>query len=96
MLPYVLSPKAKADLSEIWDYSADRWGAERATDYVLDIRRAIERAAAHPLHGRACDEVRAGYFKVSVGSHIVFYRLVDEMLDVVRVLHQRMDIGRHL
>ena len=96
MAPYVLSPRAKADLSEIWDYGADRWGADRATDYIRDIQRAIEHAAAHPLRGRACDEVRAGYFKVSVGSHLLFYRLVDDVLDVVRVLHQRMDVSRHL
>ena len=95
MVRYILSPKAKADLSEIWDYGADHWGVDRATDYIRDIQRAIEHAAAHPLRGRACDEVRAGYFKVSVGSHLLFYRLVDDVLDVVRVLHQRRDVGRH-
>jgi len=29
MAPYILSPKAKADLSAIWDYGAERWCAER-------------------------------------------------------------------
>ena len=53
MVRYILSPKAKADLSEIWDYGADHWGVDRATDYIRDIQRAIEHAAAHPLRGRA-------------------------------------------
>nr|WP_323123832.1 hypothetical protein [Burkholderia alba] len=31
-----------------------------------------------------------------VGSHVVFYRATTATLDVIRVLHQRMDVDRHL
>lgn len=31
-----------------------------------------------------------------VGSHVVFYRETTHTLDVIRVLHQRMDVDRHL
>nr|WP_244101537.1 hypothetical protein [Burkholderia ambifaria] len=31
-----------------------------------------------------------------VGSHVVFYRETAESLDVIRVLHQRMDVDRPL
>jgi len=30
MTGYVLSPRAIEDLSDIWDSSADRWGADQA------------------------------------------------------------------
>jgi toxin ParE1/3/4 len=30
------------------------------------------------------------------GSHMIFYRTVQEQLHVVRILHQRMDYVRHL
>ena len=40
--------------------------------------------------------VRAGCFKYPVGSHFVFYRQSDYSLDVVRILHQRMDADVHL
>jgi toxin ParE1/3/4 len=34
---------------------------------------------------------------LAAGSHTLFYRVTAEgLIDVVRVLHQRMDVGRHL
>ncbi len=46
--------------------------------------------------GRACDDVRPGYRKHAVGSHVLYYRLISgEIIDVVRILHQRMDVPRH-
>ena len=53
-------------------------------------------AARDPRRGRPCDDVRAGYFRHPVGSHVVFYRRVAGGIDVVRILHQRMDFQRHL
>ncbi|WP_454819373.1 type II toxin-antitoxin system RelE/ParE family toxin [Labrys neptuniae] len=39
--------------------------------------------------------MREGYLKYNVGSHIVFYRRMEQTIDIIRILHQRMDIGRH-
>jgi len=40
---------------------------------------------------------RAGYRKLAAGSHVLFYRVMSEGdIDVVRVLHRRMDVDRHL
>jgi toxin ParE1/3/4 len=56
-----------------------------------------ERAAANPRIGRACDEIRPGYRKLAAGSHILFYRVsAGGIIDVGRVLHERMDVDRHL
>jgi toxin ParE1/3/4 len=40
--------------------------------------------------------VRSGYLKYRSGSHFVFYRLTEGGIDVVRILHTRMDFERHL
>jgi toxin ParE1/3/4 len=94
---YVLSPAARADLERIWDYTSDRWDDDQAEAYVRDIQRAIERVAANPLIGRVCDEVRPGYGRHAVGSHTVYYRISTAgLIDVVRILHRRMDVDRHL
>jgi len=59
--------------------------------------RELQRAAGNPRIGRACDEIRPGYRKLAAGSHMLFYRVsVEGVIDVVRVLHQRMDVDRHL
>jgi toxin ParE1/3/4 len=50
-----------------------------------------------PATGRAINDIRDGYFKLSVGSHFLCYRLTDTgVLEVVRILHQRMDIAGRL
>lgn len=67
-------------------------GAEQAQEYL----RELQRAAANPRIGGACDEIRPGYLKLGAGSHTLFYRVTAEgVIDVVRVLHQRMDVDRH-
>jgi toxin ParE1/3/4 len=93
---YVLSPRARIDLDKIWDHTAERWGIDQAEFYIRQLWQYIEAAAAEPTIGRACPEVRAGYYKYRSGSHFLFYRLIDGGIDVVRVLHERMDFGRHL
>ncbi len=97
MSRYVLSPAAQADLEQIWDYTFDRWGADQAEYYLRELQRAIERAADNPRFGRDCDDIRAGYRTVAAGSHVLFYRATaDGIIDIVRVLHRRMDVDRHL
>ena len=93
---YVLSPRAQADIEAIWDYSSEHWGIEQAEAYTREIRERIEEVAARPEIGRDCSDIRTGYHKISCGSHVVFYRLVGEGVDVVRILHERMDFARHI
>lgn len=95
MRRYTLSPRAQSDLEEIWDYTAARWSVDQAEIYVCQIKAAVE-AAADPRRGRACDEVRAGYRKYPAGTHVLFYRTMANGVDIVRILHQRMDFERHL
>jgi toxin ParE1/3/4 len=94
---YVLSPAAQADLAEIWDYTCQRWGDDQAEKYVREIQRAIERIVGNPLIGRPCDQVREGYRRHAIGSHTLYYLVAShDLIDVVRILHNRMDVDRHL
>jgi toxin ParE1/3/4 len=91
----VLSPRAQGDLEDIWDYTMKRWGLDQAEFYARQIWQHIEAAARRPTIGRPCPEVRAGYYKYPSGSHILFYRRIDGDIDIVRILHKRMDFGQH-
>jgi toxin ParE1/3/4 len=94
---YLLSPAAQADLEQIWDYTNLHWDADQADEYLRELQRAIELVAVNPQIGRVCDEIRPGYRKLTARSHTLYYRITsDGVVDVVRVLHQRMDIDRHL
>jgi toxin ParE1/3/4 len=84
-------------LSEIWDYSARAWGEQQADCYILTIRDACAAHANGSSQGRAIDDIRQGYRKLAVQSHFVFYRVTDAgLIEVVRILHQRMDVAAHL
>lgn len=97
MTGYLLSPAAQADLGQIWDYSVRTWGETQADRYVLDIRDACAALADGSRPGRAIDAIRPGYRKLAVASHFLFYRVTDTgLIDVVRILHQRMDVAAHL
>lgn len=91
-----LTPASQSDLSSIWDFTRDRWDIQRTELYVLEIRDAIERITADPDRGRSCDEIRLRYRRYPVGSHLLFYMARDGMIEVVRMLHQRMDPTLHL
>jgi len=93
---YRLSPAARADLDEIWNYSAENWGATRADKYVRDLAGALEKLACGKRRGRACDHIRPGYFRYPCQSHVFFYKIDGKNLDVIRILHQRMDFTRRL
>jgi toxin ParE1/3/4 len=93
---YVLSRRAQADLDHIWDYTESRWGIDQAEAYTRQLWQHIKAIATHPTIGRACPEVRAGYHKYCSGSHFLFYRIRSDGVDVVRILHERMDFEWHL
>lgn len=92
----IFSPRAKADLDDVWDYTTTRWSLDQAERYLRRIQRATLTIAEAPKPGRSCDEIRPGYFKRTVGSHVIFYRLRADAVDIVRILHVRMDFDRHL
>lgn len=96
MSRYRLTPAAQRDLSSIWDFTEERWGVNQAEIYIAEIRAAVERVADDPRRGRACDEIRDGYRQYGIASHLLFYVESAEGVDVVRILHQRMDPTRHL
>ncbi|WP_028280903.1 type II toxin-antitoxin system RelE/ParE family toxin [Arthrobacter sp. H5] len=91
-----LTPAAQKDLSSIWDFTQERWDENQAEIYISEMRAAIERIASDPHRGRTCDDIREGYRRYGIGSHLVFYIDKSDSVDVIRILHQRMDPTRHL
>lgn len=93
---YVLSPRAQGDIDHIWDYTAKHWGVDQAEIYARQLFQHIAAVANQPSIGRACRDVRVGYYKYPSGSHFLFYRLMDNGVDIVRILHERMAFDQHL
>lgn len=95
MSEVTFSPAAISDLNDIWDYTAEEWGPDQADRYTDDIQHTCSSLAWGEKRGRIVD-VRDGYLKYAVGWHFVFFRMDGTGIIVVRILHQSMDIARHL
>ena len=92
----VLSPLAAADIEGIWDYTADTWNVPQADRYVADIRAACESLTLSHKRSRPVGHAKPGYRKLPVGSHLIIFRVVGRNIEIVRVLHARMDVPSHI
>ena len=90
-----LSPLAEADLEDIWLYTFQTCSSEQADKYHRAMVSTFEALASGRKPGRAVD-VRPGYFKERSGSHMIYFRRVESKIEIMRVLHGRMDVDRNL
>ncbi len=93
---YNLTPVAKEDLQDIWLYTLDQWGEQQADRYLRQLEECCARLVSLPELDKARDDLRSGYRSILEGSHIIIYRHHLDQIEIVRVLHQRMDPERHL
>jgi len=93
---YVLSKAAVTDLRGVWKFGEAQWGSDQAERYTRRLRLAMETVASDPRRGLPSDNVRPGYRRFAVGTHMLFFRPHPAGIEIVRILHQRMDFDRHL
>lgn len=89
------SPLAEHDLEDIWLYTYRQWSLEQADAYHLSFIQTIEGLACG-RHIPQKSDARAGYWKYPVGKHRIFFRMSGRFLDVMRILHETMDVEQHL
>ena len=91
---YKISVKASEDIERIWLYTYENWSLEQADRYVNLIFNEIEYLTANPTSGKDITYLRENYRCSKVKSHLIFYRITDQQteIEIIRVLHQRMDI----
>ena len=92
MIRLVLRPRARCDLTDIWLYTADQWGAAQADSYTAAINREIESALAFPHIGSPVEGLPQDYRKLISGKHRIIYRSSAAELIVVRIIHERQDL----
>lgn len=95
-LPFVITKKAIADLEEIWLYTVEKWSAEQADRYYNLIFDEINYICKNNTAGKSMEHVRKGYRAAKVKSHLIFYRVINNTIEVIRILHERMDIDNRL
>jgi len=91
-MPRVLqTPQAQTDLIEIWVYIAQD-NLESADQFLTLLDDKCHGLARNPEMGRARAEVGEGLRSFPVGNYVIFYRPVQDGIDVIRVLHGARDL----
>ena len=96
ILPFVISKKAVSDLEEIWLYTVEKWSIEQADRYYNLIFDEVNYICKNINAGKSMEHVRKGYRASKVKSHLIFYRVLNDTIGVIRILHERMDIENRL
>src|SRR4051812_36945066 len=97
MAKYHLTPKAVQDLSGIWNYTCEIWSEKQADKYYAMLLGFCKELAETPKIGKKYDEVWLNLLGYKANQHIIFYRVLSHReIEVLRILHSRMDLRRRL
>ena len=95
-LKIVFHESAIEDLEEIWSYTFHTWSIEQADRYHSLIYKEIEFLASKPSYGKDLNHIRKGYRSSKVKSHFIFYKYSSSEIEIIRILHENMDIPNRL
>ena len=94
MATFSLTRLAKADLRSIAKYTEHKWGRSQRKHYLKGIDDTFSLLAKSPQLGANCDFIADTLRKYPFQSHIIYYQSAKKTtIQVVRVLHKRMDVG---
>ncbi len=95
MIKYEFSNRAEKDLHNIWIYTQDNWSAQQAEKYIRELETEIKYLCEEPNLGRKITDFPS-VRKINYGSHSIIYEKRDHYIFIVRILHQQMNLSKHL
>ena len=96
---YRLSVRAEADLAEIWVYSAEQWTLEQADRYIDALVSRFDWLCENPQLWKPRPDITEGLYSYRQESHVIYFRPQGDspdLIEIVRVLHGRMEPARHV
>lgn len=87
--------KARSDLKKIWVDTYKEYGERQADKYYDELISGMATITENPRIGMACDYIRSGYRQYQINKHLVFYRIRNDKIHIIRVLHERMKFTKH-
>ena len=87
---------AEQDLTNIWLYSFQTWGEAQADLYFDQLCNAIELLQSTLLMGRERPEFSPPVRIHHHASHLIIYVIDEGNIDVIRVLHESMDVDSQI
>ena len=83
-------------MAAITAYTISHWGTTQAETYLDGLEECIDRCAARPYIGKGRPDIAASVQCFPFQSHIIYYIKIEDGIVVLRILHERQDLHRHL
>ena len=91
MASVTFSPKSRQDLLEIGDYIAKDSRAN-ARRFVGKLMEQCQRIGQSPLGYSSREDLAPGLRMAPMGRYVIFFRVLDDMVRIERVLHGARDL----
>jgi toxin ParE1/3/4 len=92
MLRVNLSPRASNDIEDILDHGARLFGEAMAEAYLRGLNEVYCLLRDYPLAGQIEEETGLGFRRWHYRNHRLFYRVSDEEVLILRILHYARDL----
>ena len=91
-----IAPLARDDIKDIGRYTQETWGMAQRNTYLRAFAAIFEQIRIGTVVGRARGEIRENLLCYPCNRHMIFFRRTDiGDVEILRVLHERMDFERH-
>jgi toxin ParE1/3/4 len=93
MAKLIFRQAAINDLNDIWKYTLIKWSEKQADKYYASLESACQQIGKNPELGTQYAEINSHLLGFKIGNHIIFYQVnTDHHIEIIRILHQRMDL----
>ncbi|MCF2948521.1 type II toxin-antitoxin system RelE/ParE family toxin [Paraglaciecola aquimarina] len=87
-----VTPRAKADLRDIWLYTVQTWNEMQADRYITSLFNRFQWLAERPQVGKHRADIEHGYYCFPQAQHLIFYIIRDKEIDIIGIPHSSMDV----
>ncbi|MHC5763940.1 type II toxin-antitoxin system RelE/ParE family toxin [Nostoc sp.] len=91
MATILIKPLAQADLLDIWNFIASD-SFDKADQLLKKIDSQLKMLASNPGMGKKRDSLTPNLRSFPVGNYLIFYRPINQGIEVIRVIHGARDI----
>jgi toxin ParE1/3/4 len=93
---YILSEAADKDIEKLLERSILDFGLAQTEIYFKSLKSCLSLLSDNPELGRTVNDIAPNYRRFRHQSHVVFYRVQQQDIFIIRILHKAMDIENYL
>jgi toxin ParE1/3/4 len=92
----VFTDTAKTHLQKIGEYTETTWGLKQSDKYLSQLFDAIDKLPKKPTSTKSRDSLHKGLRSYRVHKHVIFFYENKDQIQIVAILHEKMDPVYHL